>query len=240
MKISAAEFKGRREYMEDTILIKTIQNDIKVLSVFDGHAGDSVSLMCKNRFTDIFEYNMFIRNMNNALKNTYKTLNTFAEESPFTGATAASVVIKDNHFWVANCGDTEVVGILKSNTAIVLSERHKVIDELDRLQGICKVTKSNKFDTFRINNTLNIARAIGDAYQPSVISVPAVSDHSLSNFKFIVIASDGLWDVLSPFDVKNIILNNQDSNPEVILKTLIQTAYDNASSDNISIILVNL
>lgn len=61
----------------------------------------------------------------------------------------------------------------------------------------------------RYDFSINMTRSIGDKYGPrSCIATPEVSALTLprGNFARFVIASDGLWQVLTPTDISRIIL----------------------------------
>jgi serine/threonine protein phosphatase PrpC len=242
MKISSTAIQGLREYMEDTVLIKECGNQT-LLCVFDGHGGSEVANMCKDLFASIFSHNTLIRNIRAAFKNTYKTLDLQTFKTPTCGAVAASVLIDKDTIWVANCGDTEVMGItLDFRSCQMLSKRHKVIDEVNRLTGICDITKSHPQDTFRINHTLNVARAIGDHHQKAVICTPDVSHYKINKYKYIILASDGLWDVLNANDVKNIVeeYSKKGYDLKSICDILVEESLLKRSTDNISVVICEL
>jgi len=54
-----------------------------------------------------------------------------------------------------------------------------------------------------------------------------------------VLASDGVWDTLSPADVSKIAFDNK-SNFNNIAKIIVETAQERGSEDNISCIVIEL
>lgn len=241
MDIQATCIKGLRNSMEDTVLIKRDGEESTLLSVFDGHGGSWVAEMCKSKFYDIFKYNVALRNPRASFKSTYKALDDMCTNTPTVGAVAASVFIKGPVMWVANCGDAEVVGISRDyKTAHTLTSRHKVMDETERLIGICNITKSGASDTFRINSTLNIARAIGDHHQPAVISTPEVTSYGLEKYSMLVIASDGLWDVFDAFELRKFMESRTNLDAGYLSEELTRAALLRGSTDNISVIVCKL
>ena len=55
-----------------------------------------------------------------------------------------------------------------------------------------------------------------------------------------MIASDGVWDILSPEDVSKIIFAHKDNNFNNIAKIIVETAKERGSEDNISCIVIEL
>jgi len=85
---------------------------------------------------------------------------------------------------------------------------------------------------------LAISRALGDhIFKPYVTSEPEVKviDITPQN-KFLVIACDGLWDVLEDQETLDIIVDEQDPSQAAI--KLRDTAYNRGSGDNISVVVI--
>jgi serine/threonine protein phosphatase PrpC len=118
-------------------------------------------------------------------------------------------------------------------------------DELERIQkhGYDVIRRRiYKFDEkgMRQGGGLNLSRAIGDFfYEGSVPCTPDVKTHTLTaEDKFLILASDGLWDVLTNDRV--CMLANQKKGEKEIAGYLVQTAYEENSQDNITAVVVNL
>jgi len=86
---------------------------------------------------------------------------------------------------------------------------------------------------------LAVSRAIGDhEVSPYVSQTPTIHTSTLSKTdKFIVLACDGLYDVLTDQEVVDIVHNNPIEKASTILR---ETAYLLGSSDNISVTVINL
>jgi len=99
-------------------------------------------------------------------------------------------------------------------------------------------------DDWRIKD-LSLSRAFGDTdATPFVTHKPQIYKYKLSSSdKFIVLACDGLWDVLSNQEVINFVLEyrNYKINPKMdqinIAQKLGQFAIDSGSTDNVTIII---
>jgi protein phosphatase PTC1 len=96
----------------------------------------------------------------------------------------------------------------------------------------------------RVNGMLAITRALGDAELKNYVSgSPYTAEISIekSYDSFLIVACDGLWDVLSDqacCDYVTAKLNRGDCNPNLIAEELIDLAIREGSADNISVIIV--
>ncbi|XP_019191848.1 PREDICTED: probable protein phosphatase 2C 75 [Ipomoea nil] len=113
------------------------------------------------------------------------------------GSTAAVVVLTDEHIVVANCGDSRAV-LSRRGRALPLSVDHKPNrpDELARIEALGgRVIYSHGA---RVEGILAMSRAIGDRFlRPFVIPEPEVTlTRRGPEDEFLVLGSDGLWDVM--------------------------------------------
>ena len=97
--------------------------------------------------------------------------------------------------YVANVGDTRAV-LSKNGVAERMSQDHKATDksEVERIRSGGGIVVEN-----RVGGSLAVTRAFGDhsLKRDGVIAKPFINKHALRPFdKFLVIASDGVWDVL--------------------------------------------
>ncbi|TVU47608.1 hypothetical protein EJB05_07214 [Eragrostis curvula] len=115
------------------------------------------------------------------------------------GSTAVVAVVGPRHLVVANCGDSRAV-LCSGGVAIPLSSDHKP-DRPDELERIHAAGGRVIFwDGARVFGMLAMSRAIGDSYlKPYVISDPEVRvvERKDGEDEFLILASDGLWDVVS-------------------------------------------
>ncbi|KAJ1297792.1 hypothetical protein BS78_01G404500 [Paspalum vaginatum] len=115
------------------------------------------------------------------------------------GSTAVVAVVGPRHLVVANCGDSRAV-LCSGGAAIPLSADHKP-DRPDELERIHAAGGRVIFwDGARVFGMLAMSRAIGDSYlKPFVIADPEVRvvERKDGEDEFLILASDGLWDVVS-------------------------------------------
>ena len=146
-------------------------------------------------------------------------------------------------------GDCRCV-ICRNNIAIPLTKDHKPNwpEENHRISKLGGTIEFDKVD-WRIGD-LSVSRAFGDVeHYPYVIHYPDIFTYEIiEKDKFIVLACDGLWDVLSNQDVVNYILMECYDNTLTtrinhsvnIAKKLADYAIKKKSTDNITVVVIFL
>lgn len=232
--VKSYKAQGPRATMEDVSCIKTLDGGRIFMGVFDGHGGIEVAQMCADNAPGMMNDLMKVNpDMSECLRLLYKRLDDKALEcGTHVGCTAAIAVITQDRVWFSNAGDAMIAMKLRNGNATFVSENHKVENEKERIQRLGGLV--TYYDgCARIYGSLNIARSIGDhSLKAFVWSDPYVTATSClkSNIEWILMASDGLWDVLEPNDVEEYL---QESSS---LNKLANDCYRRGSMDNIAII----
>jgi serine/threonine protein phosphatase PrpC len=245
--------QGGREYMEDRIdICETLIRDYEYYAVFDGHGG-----------SDIVEY--VHQNMRGLLINLinnkdamqlneddilYQGLKTIVERLPMSvakhqGTTAVLVLRRAREMWIANCGDSRAIVSLSNGKSIQLTDDHKPNREDEYRRIISQggfVAPSYRGDVYRVNGSLAVSRSIGDlSLFPHVTWKPEITYASIApTFKFLVLATDGIWDVLQNNDVSTILNIQSTNNVNNVAKDICALARTRGSTDNISVVIVRL
>ncbi|KAH7293123.1 hypothetical protein KP509_28G012900 [Ceratopteris richardii] len=159
------------------------------------------------------------------------------------GSTAVVAVLSFRHIVVANCGDSRAV-LCRNGQAIPLSVDHKPDreDEMARIEAaggkvIC-------WNGWRVLGVLAMSRAIGDHFlEPYIIAEPEVTMLRRSHKdECLILASDGLWDVISNRDAcliaRRCLAAKKDA--QFAATALVQEAHEKGSSDNISVVVIDL
>ena len=186
---------------------------------------------------------------------------TMRKQAMKGGTTALVALILGEKLYVANAGDCRAV-LCQNERAVRLSRDHKPGDaaehkRIDALGGYVTTTIDMWGNIIsRIKGQLSVSRSLGDfSLNPYVIPEPEIQivDLGLSKTnnsnnndnnnsengnttiinKFLVLACDGLWDILSDEDAVNIA--NSFPDPEVAAQKLRDYAYTEGSKDNISV-----
>jgi len=137
-------------------------------------------------------------------------------------------------YYTANIGDTRAV-LVRGDDGIRITKDHKpyVIEEEERIKSIGGYVADG-----RVNGKLAISRVLGDFHlRPYVICDPFVDEIKLtSDDKYLIIACDGLWDMLT--DKRAAEICQRQATPSRASAVLRDFAYMLGSDDNISVIVV--
>jgi len=117
------------------------------------------------------------------------------------------VLMIENKRYIANLGDSKAV-LSQRGRAAFATQDHKASDPIEQK----RITDlGGQVTNGRINDKLSVARALGDSnLSPYVSAVPDVFEQVISRYdEFMILASDGIWDVLTPDDAVNIIVSRQ-------------------------------
>jgi serine/threonine protein phosphatase PrpC len=228
--------------MEDTgVTLPNLTNDYKtsLFGIFDGHGGNDVVKYIKDRIPEIIK--KYINDLCPIEKCFINSFNKIDEELKFydsenTGSTATIVLIQDNKIYCANVGDSRAY-IIYNNSIKQITVDHKcsIPEEAERIMNAGgKITKN------RVQGQLVLTRSLGDLYvkKYGVTNLPDISVNKIdNNVKYVVIASDGIWDVVDENTVLN--MSKLKKNAEEFCKDLVKKAIEKESKDNISCIVIS-
>ena len=128
--------------------------------------------------------------------------------SHMTGSAVVVILRRKNEIWVANAGDSRAIKIT-TNSYTPLSDDHKPNrpSELSRIQQLGGIVTFFPNDVPRVQGNLALSRSIGDKYlEPYVSCIPEVKHFFVTkDSKYILMATDGLWDVLTNLQVTQIV-----------------------------------
>ncbi|XP_057466849.1 probable protein phosphatase 2C 59 isoform X1 [Actinidia eriantha] len=153
------------------------------------------------------------------------------------GSTASTAILVGDRLLVANVGDSRAV-ICKGGKAIAVSRDHKP-DQTDERQ---RIEDAGGFviwaGTWRVGGVLALSRAFGDRLlKQYVVADPEIQEEKIdSSLEFLILASDGLWDVVTNEEAVGMVKPIQE--PEKAATRLTQEAYQRGSADNITTVVV--
>ncbi|PWA63960.1 Protein phosphatase 2C [Artemisia annua] len=197
--------------------------------------------------------NEWMERWQHSLTKGYEKVNRVCERQLKGGSTAVVVLISTCQIIAANCGDSRAILCRRSHT-IPLTEDHKPDreDELERINKSGGRVVKDSWGTMRVNGNLAMSRAIGDRrLKPSVISVPEFTFVKRNKEdECIIIASDGLWDVLSTevagemacklLQHERISARPDELPTQYVAEHLLSEARSRSSTDNLSVIVIDL
>lgn len=250
---------GRRETMEDShFLLRHFcsEEDIHVFGIFDGHRGAAAAEFSAQAIPGFLRTSFSTRSPADALTEAFvKTDIEFRKELEFfrkskkvkqkdwhPGCTAVVALVVRDRLFVANAGDCRTI-LCRAGNPIVLSKDHvaSCLEERERVISAGGQVKW-QVDTWRVGPAaLQVTRSIGDDdLKPAVTAEPEITETVLtSQDDYLVMASDGLWDVLSNSEVVGIIRDTV-KDPGMCSKRLATEAAARGSNDNITVVVVFL
>jgi len=266
--------QGHRKTMEDRHSVETL-NSLYFVGVYDGHGGDKAAEYVKKHLYENFlgEKDKTIeKRLTNAFLKTDKNfLNNSKLKNDPSGTTAVVAVVdpKKKSVVIANTGDSRAI-VVRDGKVLLGTKDHKPGTKLERKRiedagGF--VAKYHGRGCLRVCGRLAVSRAIGDRdLKKWVIPDPDIYEESYKEGDILVLACDGVWDVMTNEEVatfvhkkftggltQNIIRfllgiitgtcgeeaeEGGDERIKLIARTLRNTAYQKGSRDNISVLIV--
>ena len=251
-------------------------------AVFDGHGGGGVSQYLKKHLygyvttylkeaheaqadhTDVPKISSLVA----ALRRSFQRVEDEVVQDnrlQYQGSTAVAVMLhemSDGHRCLvsANVGDSRAI-LSRHGRAVDLTRDHKPNEDREK-QRILSMGEEIEWDSLakvhRVRN-LSLSRAIGDRYaKPVVTAEVEIQKYMVDEEKdeFILLASDGLWDVMTSQEVVSYVHRRMErelegtdiakadrENYKVVLrrsmaKFVAREAFRRGSGDNICILLV--
>ena len=229
------------DYMEDCAI--SIDNFNKesnrhLYCVFDGHGGDVTAKLCVKKFPEIFRKSLLANPFDYelAIKKSFYLMDKEIENLKVneTGNTATIVFIHNKLLYCANVGDSSCCIIGKTNEFLTVNHKCSNKSEIKRIEK-----EGGQIIEDRLGGILCITRGLGDfdLKKKGLICEPYITKKLIDhNVEYCVIASDGVWDVLSPDDISKIIHKN--NKIEDLAKIIVNEAIEKGSEDNISCIVI--
>lgn len=260
--IGVCSEQGKRPYQEDEFTIRTFLGNNKnpssnsqgvpvethLFGLFDGHAGGKCSKFVSTNLPDMLtEDSNYHGNIPQALKRTFHTANEqflkIAEKLKLhDGSTGIVSLIRDNKLVVSNVGDCRAL-IITAGRPVQMSidQKPTSIEEQKRINQLGG-TVVNCMGVARVNGVLAVSRAFGNRTLRTVIRPDAeIMQRDLTkDDDFLVMASDGLWDVLRNKDVNDICYASSSLGCQQIAEELVHSALIKGSMDNVTCIVVRL
>lgn len=239
LKVGASCMQGWRINMEDAhTQLLSLDNDKNsaFFAVYDGHGGHKVAEYAGFHLHEkILNQPSFKEgNISEAIRKGFleidiDMLNDESMREELAGTTAICVILKDKKIYCGNVGDSRAIASVRGSVQ-QLSFDHKPNNEGETRRI---VAAGGWVEFNRVNGNLALSRALGDfvfkknekkrAEEQIVTALPDVEVRELTDdHEFIVIACDGIWDVLSNEEVLEFVRNRiaQKISPEIICEEL--------------------
>ena len=235
-----AESIGKRSTMEDrcAIIGEFAGENTQFYGIFDGHGGSECSsFLAENLHKCISDKIKEGVSVPQAIQESINDLNKVAMDRwKNQGTTLAVVIFINGKLYTANVGDTRIILVNNDGTSKRLSVDHKVSDPLEQEM----IEKNGGFVRVgRVCGFLNLSRSIGDgAFEGIISDKPYMTENEFSPDQGLILACDGVWDVLSDNEAVKIFLDAADAAHAAL--DIKKAAIDRFTSDNVAVICVSL
>ncbi|XP_073011032.1 probable protein phosphatase 2C 27 isoform X1 [Typha latifolia] len=257
---------GGREYMEDTHVCisdlakkfgyhSVVGEAVSFYGVFDGHGGKGAAHFVRDNLPRlIVEDADFPLELERVVTRSFMQTDTqFAKTSSLqstlsSGTTALTAMIFGRSLLVANAGDCRAV-LSRLGIAVEMSKDHRpcCIRERKRIESL-----GGYVDDGYLNGLLGVSRALGDWHLEGMKEIgdpggPLSAEPELKlvtltkDDEFLLIASDGFWDVFSNQNAVDFSRRRLQDHNDVKLccKELIEEAIGRGARDNITVVMVS-
>ncbi|KAH8518633.1 hypothetical protein Peur_037743 [Populus x canadensis] len=239
--------KGKSHHdMEDYVVAQFKEvddNELGLFAIFDGHLSHVIpDYLRSHLFDNILKEPDFWTQPKNAMRRAYCITDTTILEKAGDlgkgGSTAVTaILINCQKLVVANVGDSRAV-ICKNGVAKQLSVDHEPSMEREEIENRGGFVSNFPGDVPRVDGQLAVARAFGDkSLKEHLSSEPDVAMEMIDDdTDCIILASDGLWKVMSNQEAVDAVKNIKDALSAA--KRLTEEALNRKSSDDISCVVV--
>ena len=244
-----------RAYMEDkgkSVLNYNNDKDKLLFCLFDGHGGDEVSTYLQKNFFKMMKKYLNEKEQNEEInfEQLFKEIDEEFKGCKYykIGSTATIIYITkelidgkmdetQKVLYCINIGDTKC--ILTQTTG----SRKLSYDDLltDKSEYNRIIEKGGYIKNGRVCGQLMISRAFGDweIKTYGLICTPHVTKLSINkDCKYVIVATDGIWDVLDDLDVYKLSLSTENS--KNLCDDIIKNALEKKSRDNLSCFVIKL
>ncbi|XP_017079722.1 protein phosphatase 1B [Drosophila eugracilis] len=258
LRYCICSMQGWRLEMEDAhtavCSIKEPFNLWSYFGVFDGHAGNHISQYCAGNLlntileSEDFAMQKYEAGIREGFLQLDEDMRKDYQDQP-GGSTAVCAFISPEKILLVNCGDSRGV-IARNGGGLTSTTDHKPFSpkERERIQNAGGSVMIN-----RVNGTLAVSRALGDyEFKNNMTRMPAsqmvspepdiIVRKRTEKDEFIVLACDGVWDVMSTTDVCQFIRSRLlvTNDLPLIVNSVLDICLHKSSKDNMTLLLVLL
>ncbi|CAF1277877.1 unnamed protein product [Adineta ricciae] len=197
----------------------------------------------------IHSYELDLEQLHAAIKKTYYDLDQDLRKvvKDESGCVCITCLIGPEKIYLINIGDSRAIIISNDGLVLAHTEDHKPDDPAERErihEAGGKISKSTTGDVLRVENQLAMTRVLGDFAIDKHI-VPPMADiveyprNLLASF--IILACDGIWDVMTNEEVAQFVIHRASTNKlEEITSQLLDECIRRRGTDNMSVYIVKL
>ncbi|XP_015577264.2 probable protein phosphatase 2C 28 isoform X2 [Ricinus communis] len=238
--------RGKMDHgMEDYVVAekrKINGHNLGLYAIFDGHSGRDVAKYLQSHlFDNILNEPNFWKNPKGAIRKAYKNTDDEILDGIVGsrgGSTAVTAILIDQEkLIIANVGDSRAV-LCRNGVAKQLSVDHEPQKERELVESRGGFVSKKPGSVPRVDGQLAMTRAFGDGrLKDHITSEPNLIAKIIDKgVEFLILASDGLWKVMSNQEAYDCIRDLEDA--QEAAEKLIAEALVRGSMDDISCIVV--
>jgi serine/threonine protein phosphatase PrpC len=205
--------------------------------VYDGHGGVEAAETIAGSLHEVFFQSLEAGlPPPDAFREAYRTVEKTLEGVE-SGATATTVFLRRDQLCFAHIGDGGI--LLVAGGPITLTQPHRVDNPKERSRIIAAGGEIEGGYVLRGPRGLMPTRSFGDSFfRPvGVMAIPAVGERRLTGeHRFLVVACDGLFDVLEAADIAHLLL--QSSGARQGGESLQEAVFTRGGTDNLTILVI--
>jgi protein phosphatase 2C family protein 2/3 len=204
--------QGDREAMEDTHVSElNFKNDPQkaFFAVYDGHNGKAAAdiaaaFLHRRLYLDDVSSENAYQDVKRAMARAYAVVDRQIMKHTSAGTCAVTAYFNRDDLYLAWAGDSRAIVVRGCNviaaTADHKPDNPKEEERIKRAGGEVIIS-----DAPRVNGRLAVARALGDKYLKiagdPIIATPDVMQEKVRTGDLVILACDGVWDVMSNQEV---------------------------------------
>ncbi|ELP86952.1 PH domain leucine-rich repeat protein phosphatase, putative [Entamoeba invadens IP1] len=235
-----ADCKGYREEMQDFmgVIDNYIKKGNRLYVVCDGHSGSVSARLVAAKLGGFLENSLTkqFETIEGGLTQAFRDMNEeLIKMGVKDGTTCLCVLATELNVYTANAGDCRCL-LVGDDCVEQLTTDHRPSNPLEykRIRECGGYVIGS-----RTNGNLAISRSLGDStHQSANTFIPEVKMYTKTpNDMFLVLACDGVWDVLSNECVADLVRKYADYRASVIANIIKDVSLSLGSTDNISCIV---
>jgi serine/threonine protein phosphatase PrpC len=235
------------EKHEDKVILATIQDGVNLFGILDGHGGKDVARYAKEALVE-YTKESYARGVRGARALQYASRMTEAdilddEELDNQGSTMTLALLHGPHLFTATLGDSKGIAHW-NNLTVDITPVHSPDNPSEFARFSHTQRESIAYDGVYRVGPLAMTRSLGDwdikERHTGVIAIPEMRQYKNYPFSWIILASDGVWDVMTNKQVAGIINAGikKAKSPGEIAKEITAEAKHKGSLDDISAIII--
>jgi serine/threonine protein phosphatase PrpC len=237
-----------RQSMEDAHVLVDAFNGVSTdafFGVYDGHGGRGVVEFVERRLADNVARELSFdpkRTPAECVTCAYLVTDIESRKAGLcsSGCTAVTCLVttREGRRWIycANVGDARIVVSERGGGARRMTFDHKATDPGEKK----RIEEAGGFVMrSRVLGMLAVSRSFGDHGLKQFVSArPHTEDMCVDDADFMILACDGLWDVIDDADAVEMVRRSAAAAEADCARALVDAALEKGSTDNITVMVV--